>query len=1026
VVVPYKNLYALYHQLLKNQGLAQRIAAHKLSVNHRHVHIDRLKYLKKVDHTPIKIWVVGTDKPDRFLQLLLDCQCLAEGKEDLLVHLEVCPTDKAAHKVSALYFEDSDVAPFIQNGLPESFFVSKGGGLLLQSNASIKVNLSPEIAEKTFNYETFDYIYFQPECDLNLYDQTKLLQIAQFNLKATGLLEVDGPDVPETLPYFFDPLEGSPSIYRKTIVLPNIKAEHRPLMDRIQQAFITQLGNFSLQQKAEHQQLGEELEAYNHELEATNEELSNINREVVDTYNMLAHKNQLLQANDELLNTIFNTADIGIAIFNVDGLLDRCNEVFSKTLGYRGQDISQKHFHSFFHLTKKDALKKVFKQVTTHNTQQQLELQAITQQGRTLEVSLSCSSLQLKGERFFLISLRDITQQRKTFGLLSTTLSSLKIGGWEYDIPDSVFSCTPGVYEVYEKTKGQELEARQDNELFEAVKGFDNYLIEEIIEKVLEEKGKYDAETELTTVKGNRKWVRITAKPFFIDGKIAKVYGTIQDITEAKLTAEKMAQSERLYQTLAQHFPGGTIDLIDRDLNYIFTGGQELQDLPQNPQEVIGKNIYKIYPQELAVQLEHYCQSAFSGETITFDIAYNGKYWNATATPLADQHGEIDQIMLLTQNITEKRMADLTLQDTHKSLSDFRLALDFASYVVITKANGEITYVNENFAQLTGLESPQLTGKSFSEIAKQEEQQGDFTEIYQQVMEGKIWKGELMGQAMNGSKFWLKTVIVPFKDQEGKPYQILSISSDITEQKQAETLLKKRNEDLTKINAELDRFVYSASHDLRAPLVSILGLLNVVKVDPDEQSRNMYFDMMEKSVNKLDRFVQEIIHYSRNSRLEVKTEEIDLKALFNEVFDSLKHIQGAEKVELQIEIEQTTEKPFISDSSRLSVIFNNLISNAINYRSRRHDHPYIRLRATIKADQAVLVISDNGLGISAEYRHRVFDMFFRATEDTSVSGSGLGLYIVKESIDMLEGQISLESEQNVGTSFTITLPNQAN
>ena len=244
-------------------------------------------------------------------------------------------------------------------------------------------------------------------------------------------------------------------------------------------------------------------------------------------------------------------------------------------------------------------------------------------------------------------------------------------------------------------------------------------------------------------------------------------------------------------------------------------------------------------------------------------------------------------------------------------------------------------------------------------------------------------------------------------------------SRDITNQTRTEDLLKKQNEELIRINSELDRFVYSASHDLRAPLMSVKGLINMIKLDPEKQNTDQYLALIEKSVNKLDHFISDIIHYSRNARMDIMPKQIDFHELLQESIDSLRYMEGADTVKSIRNIVQ--EAPFCSDYSRLLMVFNNIISNAVQYRDTRKEDSYLKIDILVDEKRAILRFSDNGIGIPEEYVDKIFKMFFRANADSK--GSGLGLYIVKGVLEKLEGSVSVQSRLGEGTTFNFEIPN---
>lgn len=228
------------------------------------------------------------------------------------------------------------------------------------------------------------------------------------------------------------------------------------------------------------------------------------------------------------------------------------------------------------------------------------------------------------------------------------------------------------------------------------------------------------------------------------------------------------------------------------------------------------------------------------------------------------------------------------------------------------------------------------------------------------------------------------------------------------------------NRMLKKLNEELDRFVYSTSHDLRAPLSSVAGLINLAKDNENPQEVKKYLGMMENRVNTLNKFIKDITDYSRNNRLEIAREEIRVHDIANEIWEALKYTPEAQLITFKNEIPE--DLVIQSDSRRIHVILSNLISNAIRYHDLRKEEPYIRLQHHAVNTSHSFSVEDNGQGIAPEIQKRVFDMFYRGNE--SSQGSGLGLYIVKETISKLTGSIHLNSSPRKGSTFTFTVPIQ--
>jgi integral membrane sensor domain MASE1/nitrogen-specific signal transduction histidine kinase len=244
-----------------------------------------------------------------------------------------------------------------------------------------------------------------------------------------------------------------------------------------------------------------------------------------------------------------------------------------------------------------------------------------------------------------------------------------------------------------------------------------------------------------------------------------------------------------------------------------------------------------------------------------------------------------------------------------------------------------------------------------------------------------------------------------------------ALHDEIFTRKEAEEKLQRTNQELSKRNTELDNFVYSVSHDLRAPIASVLGLINLAKKDGNVAMKDVYLDMIHKSANQQDHFIREILDQSRNSRLDIKREEIFFEPIIEETFNQLKFATATgQNVERIITV--TQDQPFYSDKWRLKVILNNIISNSIRYRNGKD--PIIKVNVAVNPQGALVEIEDNGKGIGKEHLNKVCNMFYRATDDGA--GSGLGLYIVKETIDKLNGSLKIDSEIGRGTMVSMSIP----
>jgi signal transduction histidine kinase len=233
-------------------------------------------------------------------------------------------------------------------------------------------------------------------------------------------------------------------------------------------------------------------------------------------------------------------------------------------------------------------------------------------------------------------------------------------------------------------------------------------------------------------------------------------------------------------------------------------------------------------------------------------------------------------------------------------------------------------------------------------------------------------------------------------------------------------LSNKIDEKLLKTNKELDSFVYSVSHDLRSPLLSVRGLLQLSMDEAkDDELLQKYLLMANSSIDHLDDTIREILAYSRNTRVEVSHEPFNIDEPIEQIYQDLKYAVHDEFV---FEKQISGSPVLFSDKARINTVLRNLIVNAVKYQKKRSDQKsYVKTSVKTVGNQMIISVEDNGEGISKDNLVKVFDMFFRAT--TSSQGTGLGLYICKEILLKLHGKIEARSEHGKGTNMIVTILN---
>lgn len=238
---------------------------------------------------------------------------------------------------------------------------------------------------------------------------------------------------------------------------------------------------------------------------------------------------------------------------------------------------------------------------------------------------------------------------------------------------------------------------------------------------------------------------------------------------------------------------------------------------------------------------------------------------------------------------------------------------------------------------------------------------------------------------------------------------------------QAMQALKEQNEQILKINKELDSFIYSISHSLRGPLSTVSGLLNLAEIENPNSNSTVHelHQMMETCIKRLDTTLVQMVDQSKNAHVEVDVAAIDINALLDKSFKNVSYLPGSESVE--VTIIKSEKVHFYSDPYRLEVIFNNLLSNVIKYRDPDKEKSIVQIQVDCTLESTAISFRDNGLGIPEKLMPNIFNMFYRASEKSD--GAGLGLYIVKEFVEKLKGSVTLTSIENESTEVTIVLPN---
>ena len=523
-------------------------------------------------------------------------------------------------------------------------------------------------------------------------------------------------------------------------------------------------------------------------------------------------------------------------------------------------------------------------------------------------------------------------------------------------------------------------------------------------------------EGRIINQKGTR-WIEGKSSPTVQkDGSTIR-HGLLLDITDKKeVEAQYNLSEERLRLALQ----GADLGLWEWDLNNkktIFNKewtsgfGYDHHEMELQFDEW-GK---LIHPDDLA-QVKKRLTDHLKGKTDYYEAEYrlkskHGEYrWilDKGRAVKRDANGRVVKASGTYLDINDKKNSQLLIERNEELFT--QLFENSPLGIVLLDDDHRVIQMNQGFKSIFGYNDDDIIGNQLNNILVPQNHRQEAMDINLLTASGEVGMLESHRMHKNGSLIPVIIYGVPVT-LGNKTIGIYGIYVDITARTNAENELQIRNN-------ELDNFVYKVSHDLRAPLSSILGLVNLAQHEQNDDDVMQYMGLIENRVKQLDSFINDVLSHSKNLKLEINLGAIDFHQIINNCFNDLSYLPNANRVNLELNVSST---PFYSDRWRINEIFRNLISNAIKYLNPGVESPYVVIDIQVTRERARIKFKDNGIGIERATLPKVFEMFYRATEYSE--GSGIGLYIVKNAVEKLGGHIRVSSKPNVGTYFDIVIPN---
>lgn len=363
-----------------------------------------------------------------------------------------------------------------------------------------------------------------------------------------------------------------------------------------------------------------------------------------------------------------------------------------------------------------------------------------------------------------------------------------------------------------------------------------------------------------------------------------------------------------------------------------------------------------------------------------------------------------DDSLLTTRFALDESNEDLRI--TLRELSDLKKALNEATIFAVTDKDDRIIYANDKFCEITKFSKEELIGQNHYIYNSGYHSDEFFQEILRTIRSGKVWKGEILNQAKDGTKYWVDTTFVPFVDEEGKTYQHISIQYDITEKKEAEESLHKA-EKLSMVG----ELAAGIAHEIRNPLTTIKGFVQLLS-QSQENPHTLYSDIVLEEIDRINFIVSEFMVFAKPHTYYFS--KCNITEIVLSVIKLLEAETNLKNVVINYEF-PSKELIVYGERNQLKQVFLNIIKNGIEAMP-------IGGRITIKVNASdhdiSISITDEGLGMNEEQIKRIGEPFYTTKE----TGNGLGLMVSHKIIHHHKGVIKVESELNKGTTFTITLP----
>ena len=496
-----------------------------------------------------------------------------------------------------------------------------------------------------------------------------------------------------------------------------------------------------------------------------------------------------------------------------------------------------------------------------------------------------------------------------------------------------------------------------------------------------------------------------------------------------KATNEEIKESNERYDIVAKATSDTIWDWKIQEDDFIWNKG--IQGVFGYKKEEIGKTskwwFDRIHPED-SIKMSIKLYSFIEQKTEKWQDEYRFKCADGTykyvfdrGFLVKDEDGNAIRMIGAIQDVTKQKEEEQRLKLLETVITQTKDAVIITESEKSDKTIPKIVFVNPAFTEMTGYKSGEVIGKTPIVFMGRKSVKNDISKLSKALKGREELKFETLNQKKNGDEYWVNFSMIPITNQEGNHSHWISIQRDITEEKKQEKEKEQLIRELTQNNKDLKQFSYITSHNLRAPLSNLTGLLNLMHEYPVENLElREIINGFSTSTNLLNETINDLVKVVIiKDNPSIDKEEVLIKDVFENVFNQLSYLISLHKPILKIELEKVSILNI--NKAYLESILLNLFTNAIKYRSPKRT---LRIFVSSKEqnNSIVLIFKDNGIGIDLERnRDKIFGLYQRFHNYSD--SKGLGLYLVKSQVESMGGTIGVESEVDKGTTFTIIFKN---